>query len=133
MKVNSKQYALSLYQSLEGKNKIETQDIIKRFVEILHRNNDISKTQKIIELFEKTWDRERGIVEVEIISAKDLSQETIKLLDNYIANITNNKEVVSKNKIDKGIIGGVVIKYGDRILDGSIKTKISELKNKIIK
>jgi len=62
-----------------------------------------------------------------------LDKASIKLLENYIAELSGAKEVVLNEKIDKNILGGVVIRYGDRVVDGSLRTSLEELKNKMIK
>ena len=39
----------------------------------------------------------------------------------------------STKKIDKNILGGVIIRYGDKVVDGSLKTQLEDLKEKLIK
>jgi len=62
-----------------------------------------------------------------------LDKETGKLLKNYITGLSGAKEVLVSEKTDKNILGGVIIKYGDKVLDGSLKTSLEELKEKMIK
>jgi len=133
MKVTSKQYAESLYEAVKGKNDSQVKDAVKNFLEILIANNDISKADKIVKEFKKLWNKEEGIVEAEVVSARELGSDIIKLLNGYIVKLSKAKKVILNNKIDKDVLGGVVIKYEDKILDGSLRTKLGELKNEMVK
>ena len=50
------------------------------------------------------------------------------MLHCYIVKLTKDKNVNIDKKIDKDILGGVVIKYDDKILDISLRTKLEELR-----
>ena len=89
--------------------------------------------KKIIEAFSVIWNKEKGIVEAEVLSANELSKDVVKLLNGYITKLSGAREVVIREKVEKNLLGGVVIKYGDRVVDRSLKTKISDLKNNMVK
>jgi len=131
MKIKPKQYAISLFESLEGKNKKETEEIIEKFVQVLVENNQASQIEKIISYFSNLWGKENGLVEAEIISSRKLDNKIVKLLNDYIVKLSDAKKVNIEEKVDPGIIGGVVIKYGDKIMDGSLKTEIRDFKRVI--
>jgi F-type H+-transporting ATPase subunit delta len=133
MKILPKQYALALYEEVLDKKKSEAKSIIEDFARLIYANNDIAKLDKIISEFEKIWNREEGIVEAEVISARELNKATVKQIKNYIVELTRAKEVSIEEKLDKNLLGGVVLKYGDKVLDGSIKTKLNDLKNQMIR
>jgi F-type H+-transporting ATPase subunit delta len=133
MNIPTKQYAKTLYKIIDGKSKNEAEKIIEDFVAAMSENNDLGKIKKIIEEFNKTWNREKGIVEAEILSAKELDKDIVKLLNSYIVKLSGANEVVLSERVDKGLLGGVVIRYGDKVLDGSLKTKINDLKNNLVK
>ncbi|MCD4762337.1 ATP synthase F1 subunit delta [bacterium] len=128
MKIIPKQYALSLYESVIGKSKAEIKQIMKNFAGILVANNDIAKTDKIISEFDKVWNKEQGIVEAEIISARKLEKQSANMLNKYICKLSGAKIVNVKETQDKNLLGGVVLKYGDKVMDVSMKTKLSSLK-----
>jgi len=133
MNIQIKQYSTILYKLLDGKSKSEAEKIILEFVAVLTANNDLGKLKKIISEFGVVWNKEKGIVEAEITSASELSKDIVKLLDDYIAKLSGAKEVIIKEKVDKSILGGVIMRYADKVLDGSLKTKIEELKSNLVK
>lgn len=133
MKITTKQYTESLYQTIQDKKDGEVVAVIENFVKVLQSNNDINKLKQITKQFCEIWNKEEGIIEAEIISAKNLDNEIIGLLNNYIAKLSGAKKVLVKQKVDKNILGGVIIKYKDKILDGSLRMKLSELKADMIR
>lgn len=133
MKISPKQYAQALYEAIKDGDKKQAEKAIKKFAKILHTNNDVSKISAIIGFFSEMWNKKEGIIEAEITSAREISHETMQLLNDYLAKKTKSEKIVVKNKIDKNILGGVVIKYNDKVIDGSLKTVVRDLKNKIIK
>lgn len=132
MNILPKQYAESLYQCLEGISNKEINIIIENFVKVLKKNNDTNKLNRIIEQFCIIWNKKEGIVDAEIISAKKLDNEIIKSLNYYIFKLSGAKKVFVNQKVDKNILGGVIIKYEDKIFDGSLETKLVELKKDMI-
>ncbi|MBU0722002.1 ATP synthase F1 subunit delta [Patescibacteria group bacterium] len=133
MKITVKQFALSLYEAIDGKTSSQAKVVIEKFVELLAEKNQLAKANKIIEEFIKLWNNKHGIVQAEVASANELNEETVKLLKNYIAKLYNAKQVIISEKIDKKLLGGVIIKYEDKVVDGSLKARLVELKNKMIK
>ncbi|MFA5359540.1 MAG: ATP synthase F1 subunit delta [Patescibacteria group bacterium] len=133
MKITAKQYALSLYETIDGQSAAQVKAVIKKFVELLAKKNQLSRAEKIIAEFIKIWNDKRGIIEAQAVSAKELNKETVKLLKNYIVKLSGAKEVIMSQEVNKDILGGVVIKYGDKVVDGSLKLQLVDLKEKLIK
>ncbi|WP_227762536.1 F0F1 ATP synthase subunit delta [Zhaonella formicivorans] len=81
----------------------------------------------IVKAYTKLADRQRNIIEAEVRSAAELSQEDKKDLEQKLSQSTG-KNVRLIHKVDKGIIGGAIIKIGDKVLDGSIATRLQKMK-----
>ncbi len=133
MKISEKQYALSLYQAIDGKSNDQAKIVIKNFIEILAKNNQFAKIEEIIKQFIKIWNSEKRIIQAEATGVREFSKDVIKNIRSYLLNISKAKEVSLIIKIDKNILGGVIIKYGDKVLDGSLKTRLENLKSQMIK
>jgi len=133
MKITPKQFALSLYEAVDGKSSAQVKTVIKKFVELLAGKNMLAKGGKVAAEFLKIWNDKRGVVEAKTISTKELDRAAVKLLKNYIIKLSGAKEVIISQEINQDILGGVVIKYSDRVVDGSLKTQLAELKEKLTK
>ena len=133
MKITPKQYAMSLYESVQGKSAKDGGVVVANFFQVLVKNNQTGKLNKIMDQFTKIWNKEKGIVEAKIVSSKKLDNEAMKLLDGYIKKLSGAKEVNVTGEIDEKILGGVVVRFGDQIIDSSLKTKIEDLKEQMVK
>ncbi len=133
MKIAVKQYATALYEAVKDKKKNEVESVIEDFVKFIIANNDISKADKIINEFTNTWNKEQGIIEAEIKSARSLDSSVVKFLQKYIKEISKAKNVEVDESEDKSLLGGVVVKYGDKVMDGSLRTRLKELKEDMVK
>lgn len=131
MKITPKDYATSLLQAIKGKKDGEADIIVGRFVDVLAKNNDLSKESKIIDYFSFLWNKENKIVESEITTARIIDAGLRNSLKDLLIKISRAEKVEMIEKVDKDILGGVIIKYDDRVLDGSLKTKVKNLNNAI--
>ena len=133
MIANPKQYAKALFSLInEVKSDKEAKEIIKKFVEVLIKNNKISQIEKIISYFVELWDKEKNIMQAEIINAEEVGKEVEGILSNYLKKKIGDKKIFIKKTVDKNILGGFIIKYDNKILDASLATKIKELKGKLL-
>lgn len=127
MIIAPKDYALGLLHATKSKDKNEITSVVHNFVDILVQNNDVSKTARILDIFATLWNKENSIVEAEIITAETLNRADVDSLENFLITLSGAKKVRMTEKIDEDILGGVIIKYGDNIMDKSLRTKIKDL------
>lgn len=132
MKITPKCYAQSLYESIDGKTAGEVAVVSKKFAEMLAKNNHLAKADAVIDEFIKIWNSERGIVEATVVSAKEMDETMTAGLSDYITTLSNAKEVVLNKKINKDILGGVIIAYGDKVIDASVRTGLVDLRERMI-
>ncbi len=133
MKILVSQYATLLFDLTARKSKQEIDDMVKRFSELLRKNNQLKQTDKIIAKFSNIYNQKHNIIEVEVITVRKLENFQVCKMENYIKDKYKAKEVIIKNKIDENLKGGIVIKVGDEILDASVAGKLVRLKNILTK
>ena len=133
MKTSPKKYAKLLLELVHDKNEAEVKNFIDKFVKLLAHKNELKNSQKIIKIFTELWNKKQNIIEVEITTARKINSDTTKHIEKFIKERTKAREIKLENKINKDLISGAIIKYGDRILDNSLKTKINDLKINMIK
>ncbi len=132
MKIKPEQYARALFELTKDKNKTELKETITNFAKFLFKNNDAFKLDKILQEFSILCNKELLILEAEISSAHPLSQEIEELLKEYLKKESTAKEIKTDLKVNKDILGGVIIKYGDKIFDASIKNRLNKLKQSLL-
>ena len=80
--------------------------------------------------YKKLLDSYRGIEQAEVTTAVPLSEKEQKEMAVRLGAITG-KKVVMTLRVDPEIIGGVIAKVGDKIIDGSTRSQLEDLKNEL--
>jgi len=128
MKISVQQYAQSLYVSVLGKSEKEVKVALKSFVAILGRNRELNKAEEISRAFNELWDKEHGEVSATLISARELGPTAREVVTSYLKEKTKAKKISLNEELDKKLLGGFVLKYDSKVLDGSLKTSLEKLK-----
>lgn len=84
----------------------------------------------IIEEFKRMADAARNMVEAIAYTAESMTQVDILELQAKLSS-TSGKNVKLKNVINKDIVGGVLIKLGDKVIDGTIKSRLDQMRNQL--
>lgn len=126
-KISPKQYAIALFEGTDQLEKSELPQFFDSYIEVLVRNNDFKKISKIIKEFEKYCKEKKGEVDINVFSAVKLNESEKEAIKKKFFSF-KNKIINVNNYIDKNILGGVIIKYKDLILDASILNQINSLK-----
>ncbi len=128
MKINNKQYATALYESAKGKSQSEVNEIVANFVKVLAKNYQTKMASKIIEKFNEVWNKENNIIEAKVVSREELNRDLRAEIEKYIKKKYDGDKVEIEEIIDEKIKGGIIIKVGDEVIDGSVENKLAYLK-----
>ncbi|MGD9679481.1 MAG: F0F1 ATP synthase subunit delta [Vulcanibacillus sp.] len=104
--------------------------ITKNMLFQLIDNNRQEALEGILSEYIKMANNYRGIIDVEAISVIALSDADKEKVTKSFAE-KFNKQVRLKNTVDPLILGGMVIRIGDKVYDGSIKTKLKVMKRNL--
>jgi len=126
MKITPKQYAIALHQSTQYISEEEASRIIKNFVNVLKKNNDLSLGGKIVEEYQNCVRREKNISKVQITTSEKISSDIINALTQKL-----EQPIEIEQKVDNSLIGGAVIRVGDVLIDGSVRNKLERLRKSI--
>jgi len=132
MKISNQQYAQTLFELVKNESPENAKKIIADFARLLVARHDAYRLDKVLSEFNNFWNKEFRVIEAVISSFSSLNKNTEALLRDYIQKVSGAQEIETTFTIDKSILGGVVIKYGDRIFDAGLKSRLEKLKEKII-
>lgn len=128
MKFTHKQYAQALHEAITDTAPKDQDKVIDNFIEILKSKGDLAEYEKIIEAYE-SYDREqRGVTEVEVTTTAD-TKVSKPILDELNKLVGKDTEI--KERVDNNIIGGVVIRAGDTLIDGSVRNQLNQLRQNL--
>jgi F-type H+-transporting ATPase subunit delta len=99
---------------------------------IITRKNRESIMYAIADEFVKLYDDRKGIVKAQITTATPLASESKKQFETIVADSTK-KTVQLEEKIDPSLIGGYLLRVGDRQIDTSVKKRLNDLKLSLLK
>ncbi|MEE9367146.1 MAG: ATP synthase F1 subunit delta [Dehalococcoidales bacterium] len=85
---------------------------------------------EIADEYQRLWNSHRGIEIAEVTTAVPLTKEDEEKLARHLGRIVG-KTVEIKADINPSVIGGFVARIGDRLLDGSIRSKLAALKKEM--
>ncbi len=131
MKVSNSQYANALYEAAKGKSQSEIDKIVASFVKIMAKNNQVKNSESIIKKFKEVWNKKEGIVEAEVVSREKLNLGMKNEIERYVEKKYKAEKVEIIEKIDKDIKGGIIVKVGDEVMDGSIGKQLQNLKKSL--
>lgn len=97
---------------------------------ILLRRGRTSLGPGIAEAYQGLLDEARGVSHATVTTAVSLSDEELAVVKKKLAEIAGG-EVVVETKVAEEILGGVVVRIGDRLIDGSTKSRLLALKQKL--
>jgi ATP synthase F1 delta subunit len=132
MKISDKQYAQALFLEMKDDSSRDPSFVFDKTVEILKKDNRLSRLERVLELFIDLWKKEMSILELEIISARPLERALREKLEESLLKKGDFEEIKVKEKIDKKVMAGFVLKYNDNIVDASVSNKLKALKNNLI-
>jgi len=100
--------------------------LTRNFVGVLARNRRLSQLDKVIRAFEMLAADHRGEVTAEVVSAHPLTDDQVGALKANLKGQTG-RDIAVDLSVDPSILGGLVVKVGSRMIDGSIRTKLNTL------
>ena len=105
-------------------------DIVKNSLNLLLDKNRIDAIGEISAYYEKLTDEVGHIARVEVIAPRPLKEDALRRLEKVLEEMTS-KRIRMEIKEDKSLIGGLVVKIGDLVLDGSIKAQLQGLEESL--
>jgi F-type H+-transporting ATPase subunit delta len=123
------------FSSEEKKDGIErvldgANEHLMRFLGLLAERHRLPVIHRVRRRFDELWAEERQLINVEVTSAVELDKRTTKSIGDQIREETGRDVELSTN-VDPEIIGGIVIRVGNKIMDASVRTKLDNLRRQV--
>ncbi|MFL5439206.1 MAG: ATP synthase F1 subunit delta [Myxococcales bacterium] len=105
---------------------------VLNFLKLLIENHRMPVVFRVRREFDRLWLQENRRLPVQVTSAVPLDDATVKHIGDRIAEQTNRTIDLSSN-VDPDILGGIVLRVGNSILDASIKNRLNQLRREVAK
>lgn len=105
----------------------EITGLTSNFVRLVASNRRLFALGEMTRGFNAMVAKARGETTAEVVSAEALSATHASALRSALKSMTG-KDVALKTAVDPGLIGGLTVKIGSRMIDASLKTKLQSIK-----
>ena len=104
--------------------------IIRNFLFVIADHRRTHLLPEVIAAFEQVIRQRQGVDEAEVTSAVELTASQKKEMAVTLTKLTGNK-VETKYALEPALLGGAVVRIGDTIYDGSLRTRLNEMRARL--
>jgi F-type H+-transporting ATPase subunit delta len=115
----------ALHQAVTGAD-----DAVMNFLEALIERHRMPVIFRIRDRFNELWEAARKLLPVEVTSAVELDRKTIEGIGETIGKQVDRKIELS-SRVDPDILGGLVLRVGNFVLDASIRNRLEKLRKQV--
>lgn len=112
------------------KDKID-EDILSFLLILIEKNRIMFLSEKLKEM-EKIYLERKNTLRATVTTAVPMLDEEKESLKSKLQE-QYNKTIIMQNIVDKGILGGVYVRVGNDVIDGTVKSRLQEMKDIILK
>jgi len=106
-------------------------DLIYHFLLTVNEKNRLDQFQGIIRAFVAMAQDRKGMIEVDAYVATTLNDEGVQQIASGVGNVIG-KQVLLRQHVDPALIGGLKLRIGDRLIDGSVAVQLKIMRQRMI-
>jgi F-type H+-transporting ATPase subunit delta len=103
---------------------------VRNLVLLLVRRNRIGQLPRVAAEFRRLDDLRNGLTHATATSAAPLGKDEVKAITARLEDLTGGK-VALETAVDPSLLGGLVVRVGDRLIDGSVRGRLERLRNQL--
>jgi F-type H+-transporting ATPase subunit delta len=105
-------------------------DAFVEFLKLLIENHRMPVIFRVRREYERLWAEANRVLPVQVTSAIELDEATTQSIGASIGQSTSRKVTLS-TRVDPDILGGIVVRVGNSILDASIRSRLEQLRKQV--
>jgi len=105
--------------------------VAANFIKLVAAKRRLFAVRDMIADYNKLYDSWRGVARAEVTTAAALSDAHVAAIKDALKGVTGGKDVEISVKVEPAIIGGLIVKLGSRMVDGSLKTKLNSIRTRM--
>ena len=116
-----------LKKVFEGK----LQPLIDHFMKLLAAKGKLGQLDQIADAYDDLLEEQQGKIEVDVTVAQKLTPQQLEDVRQKVS-AALNKDAVVHQYVDDSIIGGLILRVQDKLIDASVKTQIQRLREQLL-
>ncbi len=128
MRITTRQYAEALYGAVNDADVSARPGIIDRFLVRMARDRRRRDISLVFRHIERIAERETGVKSLEIVSARPLSEASLRAIEQEGKKIFREEKILFQQKIQPKLFGGAILRTENETFNGSIGGRLGQLK-----
>ncbi len=104
---------------------------VKNLIQLMLRRSRIEELPRVAAEFRRLDDARQGITHATATSATALTPDEVRALTARLEQSTGGR-IALDVEVDPSLLGGLVVRVGDRLIDGSVRGRLERLRNQLI-
>jgi F-type H+-transporting ATPase subunit delta len=104
---------------------------VRNFVAVIMDHDRLGDLAEILDEYHSVADKQSGMAEAEIVSARTLSEQDRSTLEAEVEKLAGGR-VRATYKEDPSLLGGAVVRIGSKVYDGSIRAQLEQMKQRLV-
>lgn len=110
----------------------KVESITKDFINFLISQKRESILKEVLNQFVGIYNEEHGIAKVSVTTANELDKNIKTTLLENLKTRFNYSKIELEEKIDKTLLGGILLRIGDKQLDGSVRRQLNDIERELV-
>lgn len=110
---------------------LDVQPLALNLARLLVSKGRSAEAGAVSEAFDRMADADEGVELAEITTAVSLSADEVSAIERRVG-ASLGKTVKATASVDPSLLGGVVIRVGDKLIDGSVRTRLKQLRRELV-
>jgi ATP synthase F1 delta subunit len=106
--------------------------VLINFLELLIEKHRMPVLFRARRVYDSLWAQENRLLPVHVTSAVELDSDVVEQIGDRIAEQTDRKVELS-SEVQPDILGGIVVRVGNSVLDASIRTRLDKLRRQVVR
>lgn len=103
---------------------------MRNLLSLIVRRRRVEMLPQIAREFRRLYNQQVGIVEATAVSAAPLDEQELAALRSRLEQMTGGK-IELDTKVDASLLGGIQVRLGDLLIDGSVRGRLERLRNRL--
>ncbi len=104
---------------------------VRNLIAVIVHHQRLQDLGGIVEAYLERADKDSGVAEAEVTSARPLDDAGRRILEASIATLTGGSSVRATYREDPALLGGAVIRVGSTVYDGSVRGQLEQMKRRM--
>lgn len=109
---------------------LDVDPMVLNLARLLVAKGRSGEARAVAEAFGRMADDHEGIAHAQVTTAVELAPAQLDAIAQQIGAVVG-KQVRATGSVDPGIVGGIVVRVGDKLVDGSVRTRLKQLRREL--